>query len=221
VAYRYILFHKPYGVLSQFSPDGSGHPTLKSYIDLPDIYPVGRLDHDSEGLMLLTNHGQLQHRLSDPKFAHERTYWAQVENHPTEAAIQQLQQGIVIQGRLTRPAQAKLILPEPDIPARVPPIRYRQHIPTAWLELCLTEGRNRQVRRMTAAVGFPTLRLVRVKIADLSLANLAAGAWRDLTVEELAYLQQLTQAKPRPALSKMPKSQQKQIGLTNRKPQKH
>jgi 23S rRNA pseudouridine2457 synthase len=211
VSYRYILFHKPYGVLSQFSPDGSGHPTLKSYIDLPDIYPVGRLDHDSEGLMLLTNHGQLQHGLSDPRFAHERTYWVQVDNIPTDLALQQLQQGVVIQGQLTRPAGAKLLLPAPELPARVPPIRYRQQIPTAWLELCLREGRNRQIRRMTAAVGFPTLRLIRVKIADLSLANLAAGEWRDLTAAEQAYLQQLTrQTQPG----------QTQKGLTRRKPQK-
>jgi 23S rRNA pseudouridine2457 synthase len=184
VTYRYILFHKPYGVLSQFSDDASGHPTLKAYIDLPEVYPVGRLDHDSEGLMLLTNHGQLQHRLSDPKFAHPRTYWAQVERIPTPAAIQQLQQGVMIQGQRTRPAQAQLLLPEPQLPDRVPPIRVRQQIPTAWLELCLTEGRNRQVRRMTAAVGFPTLRLMRVKIADLGLADLAPGEWRALTAAE-------------------------------------
>jgi 23S rRNA pseudouridine2457 synthase len=193
MAAHYLLFNKPYGVLSQFSEDDSGHPTLKTYIDVPGVYPVGRLDRDSEGLLLLTNHGQLQHRLCDPKFAHPRTYWVQVENIPTAAALQQLEQGVIIQGQITRPAQAKLLLPAPELPERQPPIRYRQQIPTAWIELCLTEGRNRQVRRMTAAVGFPTLRLVRVKIGELGLEHLAPGTWRELTPVEQTYLRQLTQ----------------------------
>jgi 23S rRNA pseudouridine2457 synthase len=193
VVYRYLLFNKPYGVLSQFSEDESGHPTLKTYIDVPEVYPVGRLDRDSEGLLLLTNHGQLQHRLCDPKFAHPRTYWVQVENIPTANAIQQLQQGVIIQGQLTRPAKAKLLVPAPVLPERQPPIRYRQQIPTAWIELCLTEGRNRQVRRMTAAVGFPTLRLVRVKIGELGLGQLTPGTWRELTPTEQTQLYRLTQ----------------------------
>lgn len=188
---RFLLFHKPYNVLSQFTeevlPDGTAHRTLKGYISVPEVYPVGRLDRDSEGLMLLTNNGQVQHRLTDPKFQHPRTYWVQVERIPDEQALQQLRQGVVIQAYRTRPAKVRL-LPEPDLPPREPPIRYRKAVPTAWLELTLTEGKNRQVRRMTAAVGFPTLRLVRVAIGHLHLDNLAAGQWRDLTATELKLL---------------------------------
>jgi 23S rRNA pseudouridine2457 synthase len=191
--YRYLLFYKPYGVLSQFSPEpNTTHPTLQEFIPVPEVYPVGRLDHDSEGLLLLTNNGQLKHRLGDPQFGHQRTYWVQVENIPTPLALEQLSQGVTIQGYLTRPAQVKLLDPPPELPPRTPPIRFRQKIPTAWLQLCLTEGRNRQVRRMTAAVGHPTLRLVRAQIGDLSLAGLAAGEWRDLSPAERLSLQKLT-----------------------------
>jgi 23S rRNA pseudouridine2457 synthase len=187
---RHILFHKPCNVLSQFSTDGSDKLTLKAFIDVPDVYPVGRLDYDSEGLMLLTSDGQLQHRLSDPKFGHPRTYWIQVENSPTDAQLEPIRRGgLNIQDYKTRPARIKLIQP-PDLPDRIPPIRYRKSIPTAWLEITLTEGRNRQVRRMTAAIGFPTLRLVRVAIGDLELADLAPGTWRDLTPPELSRLRQ-------------------------------
>lgn len=192
MAFRYLLFYKPYGVLTQFSRPTVEYPTLKDYIPIASVYPVGRLDRDSEGLLLLTNHGQIQHRLSDPRFHHPRTYWVQVEGIPDTAALEQLQQGVAIQNYRTRPAAVR-VQPEPFLPPRNPPIRFRQHISTAWLEITLTEGRNRQVRRMTAAVGFPTLRLVRVAISHLGLAGLAPGQWRDLTSTELKRLRQLTQ----------------------------
>lgn len=188
--YRYILFYKPYGVLSQFT-DNSGETqrrTLKDYIPVPAVYPVGRLDWDSEGLMLLTDRGQLQHRLCDPRFQHSRTYWVQVERIPDAAALTQLRQGVIIENYRTRPALVELLSVEPPLPPREPPIRFRKSVPTAWLEMSLTEGRNRQVRRMTAKVGFPTLRLVRVAIAGLSLAGLQPGQWRDLTSDELNLL---------------------------------
>ncbi len=206
--HRYLLFHKPYNVLCQFTDDSSSRSSppaqprllLKDFIPVPEVYPVGRLDQDSEGLMLLTNHGQMQHRLSDPKFAHPRTYWVQVENIPDEAALQRLCQGVKIQDYWTRPAIATLLPSAPDLPPRDPPIRVRQTIPTAWLEITLTEGRNRQVRRMTAAVGFPTLRLVRSQIGDLSLAGLAPGQWRDVMPEELRYLQRFAASPTGPTL---------------------
>jgi len=186
---KYIIFYKPYGVLCQFTDDSaSSRLTLKEYIDIPDVYSVGRLDFDSEGLLLLTNDGQLKHRLIDPQFEHSRTYWVQVEKIPTEEALQKLRDGVTIQGYRTKPAIAKLLDTEPDLPAREPPIRSRANIPTAWLELKLTEGKNRQIRKMTAAVGFPTLRLVRVAIAHLSLGDLAVGQWRNLTQIELQEL---------------------------------
>ena len=186
---QYILFYKPYGVLSQFTDDStSPRPTLKEYIDIPEVYSVGRLDFDSEGLLLLTNDGQLKHRLIDPQFEHSRTYWVQVERIPTEEALQKLRDGIILQGYRTKPAIANLLETEPDLPERQPPIRFRASIPTAWLELKLTEGKNRQVRKMTAAVGFPTLRLVRVAIAHLRLVDLHVGQWRNLTQSELQEL---------------------------------
>ena len=187
--HQYILFNKPYGVLCQFTDDSvSPRPTLKEYIDIPEVYSVGRLDFDSEGLLLLTNDGQLKHRLIDPQFEHSRTYWVQVERIPTEDALEQLRNGVMIQGYRTKPAIANLLDTEPDLAERQPPIRFRASIPTAWLELKLTEGKNLQVRKMTAAVGFPTLRLVRVTIAHLSLADLQVGKWRNLTQAELQEL---------------------------------
>jgi 23S rRNA pseudouridine2457 synthase len=203
VRYRYLLFYKPYDVLTQFS-DRPSHPsppsdssnsaeprqrTLKDYILVPDVYPVGRLDRDSEGLVLLTNNGRLQHRLSDPKFAHPRIYWVQVERIPTNAELEPLRQGLVLKdhGKLyrSRPTQVRLLSTDPALPPRDPPVRFRKTVPTAWLEITLTEGRNRQVRRMTAAIGFPTLRLVRVAIAHLRLEGLQPGEWRELTAEEV------------------------------------
>jgi 23S rRNA pseudouridine2457 synthase len=185
---RYIIFHKPYGVLSQFTQESPKHITLKEYIDVPDVYAVGRLDWDSEGLLLLTNDGQLQHRLAHPRFGHQRTYWAQVERIPDVDAIHQLQTGVEIQDYRTRPAQVRLLLEEPSVVQRIPPIRFRKSIPTAWLEMTLTEGKNRQVRRMTAAVGFPTLRLIRISIGNIQLDDLALGQWRELTPLEVARL---------------------------------
>ncbi|MDS3860635.1 pseudouridine synthase [Thermosynechococcaceae cyanobacterium BACA0444] len=183
---HYLIFYKPYGVLSQFSPEpGASHPTLKEFIPIPDVYPVGRLDHDSEGLLLLTDDGRLQHFLSDPRYGHRRTYWVQVEGQPTAAQLQQLRQGgLKIQNYFTRPALVHHLPVSPDLPERDPPIRHRAKIPTAWLELTLREGRNRQVRRMTAAVGLPTLRLIRCQIENLSIAGLTPGQWRPLTKAE-------------------------------------
>ncbi|PPJ62938.1 rRNA large subunit pseudouridine synthase E [Cuspidothrix issatschenkoi] len=185
---RYIIFHKPYGVLSQFTQESPKHITLKEYINVPDVYPVGRLDWDSEGLLLLTNDGQLQHRLAHPRFGHRRTYWAQVERIPDADGIYKLQTGVEIQDYRTRPAQVKLLLEAPSVNERIPPIRFRKSVPTAWLEMTLTEGKNRQVRRMTAAVGFPTLRLIRVSIANIQLDDLASGQWREITPLELTKL---------------------------------
>ena len=184
--FRYILFNKPYGVVTQFS--GAG-PTLRDYIDVKDVYPVGRLDHDSEGLLLLTDDGALQHRLTAPEFAHPRTYWVQVEGEPEEIALAHLAEGVIVQGIPTRPAKVKLLAEEPLLPPRNPPIRFRKTVPTAWIEITLTEGRNRQVRRMTAAVGHPTLRLVRIALGNLRLEALQPGEWRNLSEAEVALLQ--------------------------------
>jgi 23S rRNA pseudouridine2457 synthase len=185
VPFRYILFHKPYGVLSQFSGE---RETLRKFIPLKNVYPVGRLDNDSEGLLLLTDDGALQHRLSDPRFQHPRTYWVQVEQVPCEEALRRLRQGVTIRDYRTRPARVRLLDVEPELPARNPPIRFRKTVPTAWIEITLSEGRNRQVRRMTAAVGHPTLRLVRIAIGNLRLDALAPGKWRELTSPEIALL---------------------------------
>ncbi len=187
---RHLLFYKPYGVLTQFTDERSGlqRTTLGDFIPVKGVYPVGRLDRDSEGLVLLTNNGRIQHRLSDPKFGHSRTYWVQVERIPDREAIERLQCGVTLQSYVTRPAQVVMLDDEPPLPPREPPIRHRKSVPTAWIEMTLTEGRNRQVRRMTAAVGFPTLRLVRVAIAHLRLDGLMPGQWRELTPDEAAGL---------------------------------
>jgi 23S rRNA pseudouridine2457 synthase len=171
-----ILFNKPYNVLTQFT-DKEGRETLAHYIDLPRVYPAGRLDQDSEGLLLLTDDGQLQHRLSDPRHKMHKTYWVQVEGSPDAAALEALRRGVVIEGRMTRPAEAHA-MEEPKLWPRHPPIRVRLHIPTTWITLTLTEGRNRQVRRMTAAVGHPTLRLIRYAIGPWTLNALQPGEWR-------------------------------------------
>ncbi|MBY0502457.1 MAG: pseudouridine synthase [Bryobacteraceae bacterium] len=186
---RYLLFHKPYDVLTQFTPEpGSAARTLKDFVRVPGVYPAGRLDRDSEGLLLLTNDGWLQHQLTDPRFAHAKTYWAQVEGLPTPEAIAQLASGVNLRDFRTRPARARLLPTAPALPPREPPIRYRAQIPTAWLELILSEGKNRQVRRMTAAVGYPTLRLVRAALGPLPLGDLAPGQYRELTVGEVRHL---------------------------------
>jgi len=178
---RYIAFYKPHGVLSQFTdPAGTGHRTLRDFITVPGVYAVGRLDQDSEGLLLLTSDGTWQHRLTDPKFEKEKTYLVQVEGEPGAEALGKLETGILIQGERTRPARARLLGEEPTLAPRDPPIRFRKAIPTAWVELTLREGRNRQVRRMTAAVGHPTLRLVRTRIGDYTLGTLKPGEWCEI-----------------------------------------
>lgn len=179
-----IAFHKPYGVLSQFTPDGSPHRPLAAFGFPPRVYPIGRLDADSEGLLLLSDEPHWNARLLEPRHAHEREYWAQVERIPTPESLAQLAQGVVIQGRTTRPGRAWLLDPQPTWPPRDPPIRFRKSVPDCWIGLELIEGKNRQVRRMTAAVGHPTLRLVRVRIGSFLLGDLAPGNWRPLTPDE-------------------------------------
>jgi pseudouridine synthase len=180
-----IALWKPYGTVSRFTPQ-AGHPGLASLVPVPGVWPIGRLDHDSEGLLLLGDDAALAHALTEPSRAHPRTYQAQVEGVPDRAALEALARGVVVQGRLTRPARARRLGAAPALPERPVPIRFRKRIPTSWIELVLTEGRNRQVRRMTAAVGHPTLRLVRVAIGPLRLSelDLAPGAWRHLTPAE-------------------------------------
>lgn len=174
---RLICFNKPYGVLSQFTPEGRWRG-LGDFIDIPGVYVAGRLDADSEGLLLLTNDGRQQARISDPRFKMEKTYWVQVEGVPDEAALAALRRGIPLNDGMTRPAKARAIAEPQALWLRDPPVRFRKAIPTAWLELVIAEGRNRQVRRMTAAVGFPTLRLIRAAIGPYALGGLAPGAWR-------------------------------------------
>ncbi|APO96069.1 pseudouridine synthase [Xanthomonas vesicatoria] len=173
-----VLLNKPYGVLSQFS-DRSQPPkrTLAEFGLPPDVYAAGRLDHDSEGLLLLTDDGALAHRLTDPRHKQPKTYWVQVEGEPQEAQLQALRDGVVLNDGPTRPATVRTLDPAPELWPRTPPVRVRKTVPDAWLELQITEGRNRQVRRMTASVGLPTLRLVRVAIGDWRLDGLAPGRW--------------------------------------------
>ena len=181
-----IIFNKPYGVLSQFTDEGTGHPTLKDFIDVPGVYAAGRLDRDSEGLLLLTDDGQLQKRLSDPKHHVEKTYLAQVEGEPTSEKLSRLENGIRLKWGTTRPAVFRVI-PDPGLPPRSKPVT--PHGPTAWLEIRLREGKKRQIRHMTAAVKLFTLRLVRVAIGPIALGNLKLGTWRELTRSELKTLQ--------------------------------
>ena len=175
-----VLLHKPYDVLCQFT-DAQGRATLADHVRVPGVYAAGRLDRDSEGLLVLTDDGALQHRLAHPSFEKRKGYWVQVEGTPTPSALAQLAAGVTIGGVRTRPAEVREI-PEPPVGPRDPPIRFRKTVPTAWLELFITEGMNRQVRRMTAAVGLPTLRLVRFAVGPFTLGDLAPGAWRDVPV---------------------------------------
>jgi len=171
---KLILFNKPFGVICQFSPHEK-HQSLAEYISIKDIYPAGRLDHDSEGLLLLTDDGKLQHKISDPKNKMKKTYWVQVDKEITGEAIEQLKKGVVLKDGKTKPAQARIISEPENLWARNPPVRFRKHVPTSWIELTIQEGRNRQVRRMTAAVGFPTLRLIRCRIGEWDLGKLQPG----------------------------------------------
>jgi 23S rRNA pseudouridine2457 synthase len=193
--FRYILFNKPYGVLSQFT-DSEGRKTLTDLGHFPkDVYSVGRLDYDSEGLLLLTNDRGLKNFILDPKNKHSRTYLVRVEKIPSVEALDKLRGGVVIEKRKTLPAEVKLLTNDPNLPPRSVPIRFRKSIPTAWLEITLREGRNRQVRKMTASVGHPTLRLVRVKIGALVLEGLKPGESRELTKQEIKSLKQLVRIK--------------------------
>jgi 23S rRNA pseudouridine2457 synthase len=176
---RILLFNKPFGVICQFSRDGL-HPTLADYIALSDFYPAGRLDTDSEGLLLLTDDGKLQHRITDPKHKLPKTYWVQVEGVPDEAALQRLRSGVKLNDFITQPAEARLMDEPADLWQRDPPIRFRKDIPTSWLQLTICEGKNRQVRRMTAAVGLPTLRLIRYAIGDWKLDGIPHGKWLNI-----------------------------------------
>jgi 23S rRNA pseudouridine2457 synthase len=174
---RILLFNKPFGVICQFSHDGL-HPTLADYIPLPDFYPAGRLDTDSEGLLVLTDNGQLQHRITDPKHKLPKTYWVQVEGVPDETALEQFRRGVKLSDFTAQPAEVCLMDEPVNLWPRNPPIRERKNIPTSWLELTIREGKNRQVRRMTAAVGLPTLRLIRHRIGEWTLDGLEPGKWR-------------------------------------------
>ncbi len=180
-----IAFHKPYGVLSQFTPEaGSAWRTLAEFDFPKGVYPIGRLDADSEGLLLLSDEAALNARLLRPEHAHAREYWAQVERVPGDEALRSLAAGVVVQGRRTLPCQVRRLDPPPDLPPRNPPIRVRKNVPNGWVALELTEGKNRQVRRMTAAVGHPTLRLVRVRVGGYELGGLAAGCWTVLGADD-------------------------------------
>jgi 23S rRNA pseudouridine2457 synthase len=179
-----LAFNKPYGVLSQFTPDGSPNRALAEFDFPKGVYPIGRLDADSEGLLLLSDEAELNQRLLHPKRGHRRVYWVQVERIPTRESLQQLEAGVVIQGHETLPCRAWILEPQPSVPPRDPPIRVRKSVPDCWLGMELIEGKNRQVRRMTAAVGHPTLRLIRVQIGEFHLESLAAGTWQQLHRDE-------------------------------------
>ena len=182
---RALAFNKPYGVLPCFT-DAQGRPTLADFVTAPEVYAAGRLDLDSEGLMILTSDGALAHRITDPQHKLPKVYLAQVERIPDDQALRHIEGGIVLKGTRTRPAEVERLSQEPDLPDRLVPIRFRKAVPTAWLQITLREGFNRQVRRMTAAVGHPTLRLIRTAIGPIALGNLKPGQWRELTESEIA-----------------------------------
>jgi 23S rRNA pseudouridine2457 synthase len=179
-----LVFNKPFGVLSQFTADGSANRTLAEFHFPKGVYPIGRLDADSEGLLLLSDEAELNERLLHPRHAHARTYWAQVERIPSEETLAKLQAGLLVQDYQTRKCRATILNPQPEVAPRVPPIRFRKNVADVWLELELIEGKNRQVRRMTAAVGHPTLRLIRMAIGKLRLSGLEPGKWREATSVE-------------------------------------
>ena len=181
-----LAFHKPFGVVSQFTPEGSRRPTLAEFGFPPRVYPLGRLDAESEGLLLLSDEPELNAQLLQPQHGHRRVYWAQVERIPSAEAVAQLERGLLIGGRRTLPCRAWVLDPQPELAPRDPPIRFRKNVPDVWIALELVEGKNHQVRRMTAAIGHPTLRLVRVQIGELELGNLAPGKWRELSTAERA-----------------------------------
>jgi len=187
--HRHILFYKPYGVMSAFT-DEEGRPALAQYVPVPGVYAAGRLDLRSEGLLLLTDDGDLSHRVTHPRHKLPKTYWVQVEGIPSAEALEALRRGVLVKGKKTAPAGVKRLDPPPALPPRPVPIRERKNSPTSWLQMVLREGRKRQVRHMTAAVGHPTLRLVRVALGPLRLADLQPGQWRDLTEQELRELRQ-------------------------------
>jgi len=179
-----IAFNKPYGVLSQFTSEGSSYRTLAEFGFPPRVYPIGRLDADSEGLLLLSDEPALNEQLLHPRHAHKRVYWAQVERIPGKDTLAELQRGLTIQGRKTLPCRAWLLEPQPEVAPRDPPIRFRKNVPDCWIGLEVVEGKNRQVRRMTAAIGHPTLRLIRIQIGEFRLGDLAPGQWRSLDNSE-------------------------------------
>lgn len=191
-----IAFNKPYGVLPCFT-DRDGRLTLADFISLPGVYPAGRLDRDSEGLLILTSDGVLAHRITDPRHRLPKVYLAQVERIPDESALATLERGVVLSGRKTRPASVQVLTEEPEVPERPVPIRFRKTVPTAWLEITIHEGRNRQVRRMTAAVGHPTLRLIRIAIGPIELGDLKPGQWRVLTGDEIRAVYRLLERRRR------------------------
>ena len=194
--YTYIVFYKPYGVLSQFT-DAAGRKTLSDYGPFPkDVYPVGRLDVDSEGLLLLTDDNETKHHLLEPQYGHTRKYLVQVERIPTREALARLESGVVIEGMKTKQAAIQKLEQEPEVPQREVPIRFRKNVATSWLEITLAEGRNRQVRKMTAAVGYPTLRILRVAQGPLTLAGLKPGEYRHLTTTEVRLLLESLSSSP-------------------------
>lgn len=183
---RYILFHKPFNVLTQFTPE-DGARALSEFKLPADVYPAGRLDKDSEGLLLLTNDGPLIEKLLNPKNEKPKTYWVLVERVPTEEELEKMRIGLKIEDYLTRPCKVHILDPQPDVPPRDPPVRFRKTVQDIWLEITITEGKNRQVRKMTAAIGHPTLRLIRKKIGNLEIGDLAEGKWKEISREEISF----------------------------------